>query len=77
MNWELIVGFGLLLGVLILGGALKNLISQVKELFVVLESALADDTITKEELAAIFKEAKDVKGAFNEIIQLIWKLRAS
>ena len=56
---------------LIASGYIKKLVGQMKELVDVVSQALEDDEITKEELAQIIKEAKDVKDVVVEIAQLL------
>lgn len=47
---------------------------EVMELQSVIVKALADDKITKEELAAIKKEAADIPGAIKSVIDPIRKI---
>jgi len=46
----------------------KNLLKEVGELLIVLNNAIADDKIDKEELKRIVKEYKDVEKLIKEII---------
>ncbi len=59
------------------GGYIKKLMGEIKELFAVIETALEDKKITKEELSQIVKEAKDVKDAALEIADLIARRKTS
>jgi len=46
----------------------KNLLKEVGELLIVLNNAVADDKIDKEEIQRIMKEYKDVEKLIKEIL---------
>lgn len=56
---------------LILGGKLRAVVKESREFFAVVEEALKDNKITRAELTAIVKEAKDVGTAVRVIIKAI------
>jgi len=69
MDGQTIVIIGVTILVLLGGGYIAHLVKQIKELFVVLDEALLDSEVSREELARIFEEAKDVGQA---IMAIYW-----
>ena len=71
MNGETIAIIVISVLLMVAGGYIKRLIDELHQLVTVIKDALEDGTVTAEELALIFKEAKDVKQVLFEIIKLI------
>lgn len=71
MEWYEIVMLVLAIVLIIAGGYIKKLISEMKELLDSIHVALADNDVSKEELETIIKEAKDVKDVILEIAKLL------
>jgi len=71
MNWELIALIVVTVLLLSAGGYIKRLVDELHDLISVTKEALEDGEITPEELANIFKEAKDVKNIIYEIVKII------
>lgn len=73
MEWYEIVMLVLAIGLVITGGYIKKLVKEMKELTDTIYTAIQDEDVTKEELEAIIKEAKDVKDVVVEIAELLVK----
>ena len=67
-DFALIVSLALLL---FAGGWIRKLTKEVKDLVDCFTAAIEDDDITKEELAKIIKEAKDIKNLVLEIVKIL------
>uniref|UniRef100_A0A6M3JLC5 Uncharacterized protein n=1 Tax=viral metagenome TaxID=1070528 RepID=A0A6M3JLC5_9ZZZZ len=75
MDWVEIAAIAVTIVAIVLGGKLKKLAKEIKELFATIEDALEDEDISPEEIKSIIKEANDVKTAILEIALLIAKTR--
>uniref|UniRef100_A0A6M3LKH6 Uncharacterized protein n=1 Tax=viral metagenome TaxID=1070528 RepID=A0A6M3LKH6_9ZZZZ len=71
MSWQEILLIVFIVAMLCMGGYIKRLSKEIKELVDVFSLAIADDNITKEEMGKIITEAKDVKNVIFEIIRLV------
>lgn len=71
MTWEGWVALGLGVAAVVLSGKLVVLLREVKEFFEVVVMALEDGQVTTMEMAAIIKEAGDVKTATMDIVKAV------
>jgi len=71
MNWELIATIVLTVLLIAMGGHIKLLMKEMKELISAITLAIEDKKVTREELKVIVKEATDVRRVIVSIMELV------